>query len=87
MIDRELLAANKRVVNLGLELMGARTLQRAAVETDARATCPPPPPTSAGRSGSAACGRRCGSGTRSSATAGPVNGPEKRDFSGRLIDG
>ena len=36
MIDRELLAANKRAVNLGLELMGARTLQRLAVETDAR---------------------------------------------------
>lgn len=36
-IDHALLAANKRVVNLGLELMGARTLQRLAVEADARA--------------------------------------------------
>lgn len=36
-IDPHLLAANKRVVNLGLELMGARTLQRLAAEIDARA--------------------------------------------------
>jgi enoyl-CoA hydratase len=36
MIDRELLAANKRIVNLGLELMGAKTLQRLACEADAR---------------------------------------------------
>jgi enoyl-CoA hydratase len=35
-IDVELLAANKRIVNLGLELMGARTLQRLAAENDAR---------------------------------------------------
>jgi enoyl-CoA hydratase len=36
LIDADLLAANKRVVNLGLELMGARTLQRLAAEIDAR---------------------------------------------------
>ncbi len=36
LIDPELLAANKRIVNLGLELMGARTLQRLAAENDAR---------------------------------------------------
>ncbi len=36
LIDRELLAANKRILNLGLELMGARTLQRLAAENDAR---------------------------------------------------
>jgi len=35
-VDRELLAANKRILNLGLELMGARTLQRLAAENDAR---------------------------------------------------
>ncbi|MEE2674003.1 MAG: crotonase/enoyl-CoA hydratase family protein [Myxococcota bacterium] len=35
-IDVELLTANKRIVNLGLELMGARTLQRLAAENDAR---------------------------------------------------
>jgi len=36
LIDPALIAANKRVVNLGLELMGARTLQRLAAENDAR---------------------------------------------------
>jgi enoyl-CoA hydratase len=36
-IDPDLLAANKRIVNLGLELMGARTLQRLAAENDGRA--------------------------------------------------
>ena len=36
LVDRELLAANKRAINLGLELMGARTMQRLAVEIDAR---------------------------------------------------
>ncbi len=37
MIDSELLTANKRVCNLALELMGARTLQRMAAEMDGRA--------------------------------------------------
>jgi enoyl-CoA hydratase len=36
LIDTDLLACNKRIVNLGLELMGARTLQRVAAEMDAR---------------------------------------------------
>lgn len=36
MIDTDLLAANKRVINLGMELMGARTMQRIAGEIDAR---------------------------------------------------
>src|SRR5262249_41310290 len=36
LIDPDLLAANKRIINLGLELMGARTLQRLACENDAR---------------------------------------------------
>lgn len=36
MIDPDLLSANKRVVNLGMELMGAQTLQRLAAENDAR---------------------------------------------------
>jgi len=35
-IDPDLLSANKRIVNIGLELMGARTLQRMAAEMDAR---------------------------------------------------
>ncbi len=37
LIDPDLLAANKRILNLGLELMGAQTLQRLAGENDARA--------------------------------------------------
>jgi enoyl-CoA hydratase len=36
LIDSDLLSANKRIVNLGLELMGTRTLQRLAAEMDAR---------------------------------------------------
>ena len=41
MIDTELLAANKRIINIGLEIMGARTLQRIATENDARAHLAP----------------------------------------------
>jgi len=41
MIDPHLLAANKRAVNLALELMGARTMQRLAAEIDARAHLAP----------------------------------------------
>jgi len=37
LIHPDLLAGNKRIVNMGLELMGARMLQRFAAETDARA--------------------------------------------------
>ncbi|WP_223448939.1 crotonase/enoyl-CoA hydratase family protein [Pseudomonas sp. BF-R-19] len=36
-VDHELMAAQKRVINMGLELSGARTLQRFAVEMDSRA--------------------------------------------------
>ncbi len=36
-VDAELLAAHKRVVNIALELGGARTLQRMAAEQDSRA--------------------------------------------------
>ncbi|MEE2777866.1 MAG: crotonase/enoyl-CoA hydratase family protein [Acidobacteriota bacterium] len=36
LIDADLLSANKRIVNIGLELMGARTLQRMAAENDVR---------------------------------------------------
>lgn len=37
LIDTELLAANKRICNIALELMGARTVQRMAAEMDGRA--------------------------------------------------
>jgi enoyl-CoA hydratase len=36
-VDNELLAAHKRTINLAMELMGARTLQRLDAEMDARA--------------------------------------------------
>jgi enoyl-CoA hydratase len=36
-IDPEMLAANKRIINIGMELQGAMTLQRLAAENDARA--------------------------------------------------
>jgi len=41
MIDSELLSANKRVCNMALELMGARTMQRFAAEMDGRAHLAP----------------------------------------------
>lgn len=36
-VDAELLSSHKRIVNMGLEFMGAKTLQRMAAENDARA--------------------------------------------------
>src|SRR3989304_4392815 len=35
LVDVDLLAANKRIVNMAMELMGARTMQRMAAERDA----------------------------------------------------
>ena len=87
MIDPDLLAANKRIVNLGLELMGARTLQRLAAENDVR-----------GHNSAAAKG--FGDRVRERGLHGAlrerdgkfgdgrvrVHGPELRDGNGRLID-
>jgi len=87
LVDRELLAANKRAINLGLELMGARTMQRLAAEIDAR-----------GHLAESAAGFR-----RTAAEHGlrealrrrdapfgdgraRVNGPEIRDEHGALVD-
>jgi enoyl-CoA hydratase len=87
MIDSDLLAANKRVINLGLELMGARTLQRLAVETDAR-----------GHLNASAAGFRNKVATEGLRAAlrdrdgkfgdgrARVRGPEKRDDEGNLLD-
>jgi len=41
LVDIALLAANKRIVNLGMELMGAGTLQRLAAQNDASAHTAP----------------------------------------------
>jgi enoyl-CoA hydratase len=87
LIDPDLLAANKRIINLGLELMGARTLQRLAAENDVR-----------GHNTAAARGYResvKAKGLRETLRARDarfgdgrvrVNGPEIRDEEGRLID-
>ena len=86
-IDHHLLSANKRQVNLGLELMGARTMQRLSAEIDARAHNAP---------GTAEYGKRVAAlGLRESFRArddefgdgrARVNGPERRDEHGRLIE-
>jgi enoyl-CoA hydratase len=86
-IDADLLSANKRVVNLGMELMGARTLQRQAAERDA----------SAHTAAAAAEFRRnvndlgLGAALAARDTAfgdgrARVVGPELRDEQGRLVD-
>jgi enoyl-CoA hydratase len=87
LIDPDVLTVNKRIINLGLELMGARTLQRLAVENDMR-----------GHNAAAAkafsnTSRTEGLKKALSDRDGPfgdgrarVNGPEKRDAQGRLFD-
>ena len=87
-IDADLLAANKRIINLGLELMGARTLQRLACENDAR-----------GHLAESARGfvrKAAEKGLKSALTErdakfgdgrGRVIGPELRDERGRLKEG
>ena len=86
-IDTELLAANKRIVNLGLELMGADTLQRLASENDARAHTSP-----AARQmfkDLAANGIRETIAERDAPFGdgrARVEGPEIRDEDGRLVD-
>ena len=86
-IDPDLLSANKRIINMGLELMGARTLQRMAAENDVR-----------GHNTRAAEEFRRGvreNGLKATLTArdekfgdgrARVNGPEIRDGDGRLVD-
>ena len=86
MIDTELLSANKRIVNLQLELMGARTMQRIASENDARAHLAPSVREFgriAGEEGLKAAlhwrDAKFGDGRAR------VEGPEIRDANGRLI--
>ena len=87
LIDPDLLSANKRIINQGLELMGARTLQRMAVENDVR-----------GHNAAAALGfgkRVAELGLKGALQQrdgkfgdgmARVNGPELRDDNGNLID-
>lgn len=86
-IDPDLLSANKRIVNLAMELMGARTLQRLAAENDVR-----------GHNTKAADGFRASVGEKGlkatlrarDAAFGDgrarVHGPETRDANGKLTD-
>jgi enoyl-CoA hydratase len=87
LIDPDLLAANKRIVNLGLELMGARTLQRLAAENDVRGHN-----TAAARDYTKSVAER---GLRETLRArdakfgdgrARVDGPEIRDDDGRLVE-
>jgi enoyl-CoA hydratase len=87
LVDADLLAANRRIINLGLELMGARTLQRLACENDAR-----------GHLAASARGFIKNAAEKSLKAAlmerdakfgdgrARVNGPELRDEKGRLRD-
>jgi enoyl-CoA hydratase len=87
LIDPDVLTVNKRIINLGLELMGARTLQRLAVENDARGH------TAAAARGFFKQAREEGLRKALQDRDGPfgdgrarVTGPEKRDAEGRLVD-
>ena len=87
LIDADLLAANKRIINLGLELMGARTLQRLACENDARghlaASARGFVKTAAEKGLKAALTERD---AKFGDGRARVNGPELRDDKGRLRD-
>ena len=87
LIDADILAANKRAVNLGLELMGARTMQRLAIENDVRGHQAASAHAFVQRVGEAGLktalqerDRPFGDGRAR------VNGPEIRDADGRLIE-
>ncbi|MFO1190273.1 MAG: enoyl-CoA hydratase-related protein [Alphaproteobacteria bacterium] len=86
LVDADLLSANKRVINLGLELMGARTLQRIAAESDARGHLSPG--ATAFRQMSKRDGLKAAFQHRDGRFGdgrARVDGPEIRDADGRLI--
>ncbi len=88
MIDSDLLSANKRIVNLALELMGARTMQRLGSENDARAHLAPS--VREFNRLSAEKGLKAALEWRDSKFGdgrARVRGPEIRDDDGRLIEG
>ncbi|MDA0824592.1 MAG: crotonase/enoyl-CoA hydratase family protein [Proteobacteria bacterium] len=87
LIDADLLAANKRIVNVGMELMGARTLQRMAAENDARAHLAPG--TKIFKDNVKEKGLKAALKDRDRGFGdgrARVNGPEIRDRDGKLID-
>ena len=86
-IDPDLLAANKRIVNLGIELMGGRTLQRIAAENDARGHLAPG--TQTFRRAVREQGLKAAMKGRDSSFGdgrAKVRGPEIRDADGNLVD-
>ena len=86
MIDTELLSANKRIVNVALELMGARTMQRFGSENDARAHLAPSVREFGRRSREE--GLKAALHWRDAKFGdgrARVNGPELRDADGRLV--
>lgn len=86
-IDADILAANKRAVNLGMELMGARTMQRLAVENDVRGHQAASAHAFVKRVGEA--GLRDALRERDAPFGdgrARVNGPETRDTDGNLIE-
>jgi enoyl-CoA hydratase len=87
LIDPDLLAANKRIVNVGMELMGARTLQRMAAENDARGHLAPG--TRVFKDNVKEKGLKAALKQRDAAFGdgrARVNGAELRDEHGRLIE-
>jgi len=86
LVDPDLLSANKRIINMGLELMGARTLQRMAAENDARAHLAPG--TLKFRETAKTKGLKTAMSERDEIFGdgrARVNGPEIRDENGRLL--
>ena len=87
LIDPDLLSANKRIINMSMELMGAQVLQRLAAENDARGHRAP-----GTREYFAAVKEKGlkGAFKERDAKFGDgrvcVDGPEIRDAEGRLID-
>jgi enoyl-CoA hydratase len=88
LVDPALLAANKRIVNLGLELMGAGTIQRLAAENDARGHTAPAARQMMKDIGSMGPKQAF---VKRDAPFGDgrarVVGPERRDADGRLLPG
>ncbi len=87
LIDPDLLSANKRVINVGMELMGAQVLQRLAAENDARGHRAPG--TKAYFAAVKEKGLREAFRERDAKFGdgrARVEGPEIRDAEGRLID-
>ena len=76
-----------RIVNVGMELMGARTLQRMAAENDARAHLAPG--TQTFKNNVKEQGLKAALRDRDSAFGdgrARVDGPETRDENGKLVD-